>query len=81
MSVHMYACMYACASSIYYYVTVLQLDMSLNKYSHHTANMTHTAITLNGHMDQHFCIHVPIHKKLYHLFHMLLPCICRKFFF
>ena len=30
----------------------------------HTANMSHTAIMLNGYMGPYFCINLPKHNKL-----------------
>ena len=36
------------------HVTVCIFDISLNKYGCHTANISHTAIILNGHTNQKF---------------------------
>ena len=44
----MHACVKSTPMSLYTYL------MSLNKYGCHIANMTHTAITVLGHMDPKF---------------------------
>ena len=52
--------------------------MSLKKYGSHIANMSHSAIMLNEHIDPAFCIYVPKHNKLQYLVHILLSCTCQK---
>ena len=39
-----------------------------------------TAIMLIGHIDQQLYIHLPKHKQLQQLIHVLLPCMCHKGF-
>ena len=52
--VYVYTCMspYMYNKSLLFHCT--SFDKSLNKCDYQITNMTHTAITLNKHIDQHF---------------------------
>ena len=60
MGVCIYACVYILSMYANQVSTLLScyiiLTMSLNKYGWDIVNMTHTAITLNGHIDHQFCV-------------------------
>ena len=54
MSVHIYACLHACIPSFYSQFTIHIFDRSLNNYGSHIANVIHTAIMLQRHIDSTF---------------------------
>ena len=76
MSVCMFAnrciCVHAYISSLFHCYCTNISHMLLNQFGHHIVNMVLTAITLNRHIDQHFCIHVQNPKKC----NSYLICYC-----
>ena len=70
----MYVNVHACVPSLYTHVTVHIFVMSRNKYDYHIANMSHTAIMLNGHRFNIFTyMYQNSFSQLQYLPNMLLP--------
>ena len=72
-----YECMYVCPQMYSKSIPMFlyTYDMSRNKYYCHIANMSHSPIILNRHIDKTFSV-LSKHNKLHYLLNILLPCKC-----